>query len=195
MGSRVAQIASAIEQIAVAGRNMEHSISQVAAVAEQSSASLEQVSASTQETTASTERVAASAGELATTAKRSAARRPLRCAIAEGCGTQVEPGDADQENDPREWVRQSPRRAKAKGIVPSMSMLDTTQLSLIAAMRGSLQRQALLTNNLANVDTPGLPAPGPRLPGDAELRDPVRPAAQLGDLPTRHRRAGGAGRR
>ena len=36
-----------------------------------------------------------------------------------------------------------------------MSMLDTTQLSLIAAMRGSLQRQTLLTTNLANVDTPG----------------------------------------
>ena len=36
-----------------------------------------------------------------------------------------------------------------------MSMLDTTQLSLIAAMRGSLQRQSVLTNNLANVDTPG----------------------------------------
>ena len=36
-----------------------------------------------------------------------------------------------------------------------MSMLDTTQLSLIAAMRGSLQRQTLLTSNLANVDTPG----------------------------------------
>jgi flagellar basal body rod protein FlgB len=29
-----------------------------------------------------------------------------------------------------------------------MSMLDTTQLALIAAMRGSLQRQTVLTNNL-----------------------------------------------
>lgn len=36
-----------------------------------------------------------------------------------------------------------------------MSILDTTQLALIASMRGSLQRQTLLTNNLANVDTPG----------------------------------------
>ena len=36
-----------------------------------------------------------------------------------------------------------------------MSILDTTQLALIAAMRGSLQRQTVLTNNLANVDTPG----------------------------------------
>lgn len=36
-----------------------------------------------------------------------------------------------------------------------MPILDTTQLSLLAAMRGSLQRQTVLTNNLANVDTPG----------------------------------------
>jgi flagellar basal-body rod protein FlgB len=36
-----------------------------------------------------------------------------------------------------------------------MSLLDTTQLALEAAMRGSMQRQTLLTNNLANVDTPG----------------------------------------
>jgi len=36
-----------------------------------------------------------------------------------------------------------------------MSMLDTTQLALITAMRGSLQRQTVLTSNLANVDTPG----------------------------------------
>jgi flagellar basal-body rod protein FlgB len=36
-----------------------------------------------------------------------------------------------------------------------MSLLDTTQFALEAAMSGSMQRQALLTNNLANVDTPG----------------------------------------
>jgi flagellar basal-body rod protein FlgB len=36
-----------------------------------------------------------------------------------------------------------------------MSLLDTTQLSLEAAMRGSMMRQTLLTNNLANADTPG----------------------------------------
>jgi flagellar basal-body rod protein FlgB len=36
-----------------------------------------------------------------------------------------------------------------------MSLLDSTQLSLEAAMRGSMLRQSLLTNNLANVDTPG----------------------------------------
>lgn len=36
-----------------------------------------------------------------------------------------------------------------------MSLLDTTQLALEAAMRGSMLRQTLLTNNLANADTPG----------------------------------------
>jgi flagellar basal-body rod protein FlgB len=36
-----------------------------------------------------------------------------------------------------------------------MSLLDATQFALEAAMRGSMLRQSLLTNNLANVDTPG----------------------------------------
>src|SRR5579884_3282100 len=49
---------------------------------------------------------------------------------------------------------ESPRRASAKRPVP-MSLLDTTQIALEAAMRGSMLRQTLLTNNLANADTPG----------------------------------------
>lgn len=36
-----------------------------------------------------------------------------------------------------------------------MSLLDSTQFALEAAMRGSSLRQTLLTNDLANVDTPG----------------------------------------
>ena len=36
-----------------------------------------------------------------------------------------------------------------------MSLLDTTQQALESAMSGSMLRQTLLTNNLANVDTPG----------------------------------------
>ena len=36
-----------------------------------------------------------------------------------------------------------------------MTLFDSTQLSLEAAMRGSSLRQTLLTNNLANVNTPG----------------------------------------
>ena len=37
----------------------------------------------------------------------------------------------------------------------SMSLLDTTQQALESAMSGSMLRNTLLTNNLANVDTPG----------------------------------------
>lgn len=36
-----------------------------------------------------------------------------------------------------------------------MTLLDTTQLALEAAMRGASLRQTLLTNNIANADTPG----------------------------------------
>ena len=35
-----------------------------------------------------------------------------------------------------------------------MSFLDTTQLALEAAMSGSMMRQSLLTNDLANAETP-----------------------------------------
>src|ERR1700746_1086854 len=49
---------------------------------------------------------------------------------------------------------ESPRRASAKR-PETMSLLDTTQLAIEAAMRGSMMRQTLLTNNLANADTPG----------------------------------------
>ena len=36
-----------------------------------------------------------------------------------------------------------------------MSLIDPTQSALEAAMQGSMLRQTLLTNNLANADTPG----------------------------------------
>lgn len=36
-----------------------------------------------------------------------------------------------------------------------MSLFDSTQLALGAALRGSSMRQELLTNNLANINTPG----------------------------------------
>jgi flagellar basal-body rod protein FlgB len=36
-----------------------------------------------------------------------------------------------------------------------MPILDTTQLALEDAMRGASLRQTLLTNNIANADTPG----------------------------------------
>ena len=36
-----------------------------------------------------------------------------------------------------------------------MSLADTTQLALDTAMRGAWTRQTLLTNNIANANTPG----------------------------------------
>jgi flagellar basal-body rod protein FlgB len=36
-----------------------------------------------------------------------------------------------------------------------MSLIDPTQAALEAAMQGSMLRQTLLTDNLANADTPG----------------------------------------
>ncbi len=46
-------------------------------------------------------------------------------------------------------------REGVKRIALHMSLLDTTQVALEAAMRGSMLRQTLLTNNLSNVNTPG----------------------------------------
>lgn len=36
-----------------------------------------------------------------------------------------------------------------------MTLVDSTQMMLEAAMRGAWQRQTALTNNIANADTPG----------------------------------------
>ncbi len=58
-----------------------------------------------------------------------------------------------------------------------MSMLDTTQLALIAAMRGSMQRQTVLTNNLANVDTPGFQRQ------DVDFQSTLNDALQNGQSP------------
>ena len=55
-----------------------------------------------------------------------------------------------------------------------MSLLDTTQVSLEAAMRGSMLRQNLLTNNLANVDTPGYQ------PEDVNFQSTLQSAIQSG---------------
>jgi flagellar basal-body rod protein FlgB len=43
-------------------------------------------------------------------------------------------------------------------LIDRMSLLDTTQLSLESAMRGSMLDQTYLANNLANADTPGFQA-------------------------------------
>ncbi len=59
-----------------------------------------------------------------------------------------------------------------------MSLIDSTQLALEAAMRGSMQRQALLTNNLANDDTPGYE------PEDVNFQAQLQTAIQNGQSPT-----------
>lgn len=58
-----------------------------------------------------------------------------------------------------------------------MSLFDTTQLSLEAAMRGSSMRQTLLTDNLANVNTPGYQRK------DLDFHAALRDALQTGAAP------------
>ena len=60
-----------------------------------------------------------------------------------------------------------------------MSLLDTTQLALESAMSGSMLRQSLLTNNLANADTPGFQ------PEDVNFQATLQQAIQSGQSPTR----------
>ena len=55
-----------------------------------------------------------------------------------------------------------------------MSLLDTTQQALESAMSGSMLRQTLLTNNLANVDTPGYQ------PEDLNFQSTLQSAIQSG---------------
>jgi flagellar basal-body rod protein FlgB len=55
-----------------------------------------------------------------------------------------------------------------------MSLLDTTQQALESAMSGSMMRQTLLTNNLANVSTPGYQ------PEDVNFQSSLQSAIQSG---------------
>jgi flagellar basal-body rod protein FlgB len=55
-----------------------------------------------------------------------------------------------------------------------MSFLDTTQLALESAMQGSMLRQSLLTNNLANAETPGYQ------PQDVDFQQTLAQAVQDG---------------
>jgi flagellar basal-body rod protein FlgB len=55
-----------------------------------------------------------------------------------------------------------------------MSLLDTTQQALESAMSGSALRNTLLTNNLANVDTPGYQ------PEDVNFQSTLQAAIQSG---------------
>jgi flagellar basal-body rod protein FlgB len=55
---------------------------------------------------------------------------------------------------PHEERRLQPREG-GKAQTEPMSLVDSTQQILEAAMRGSWLRQTALTNNIANADTPG----------------------------------------
>ncbi len=58
-----------------------------------------------------------------------------------------------------------------------MSLLDTTQQALESAMSGAELRNTLLTNNLANVDTPGYK------PEDVNFQATLSQAIQSGQSP------------
>jgi flagellar basal-body rod protein FlgB len=66
--------------------------------------------------------------------------------------TRGNPGGGSQGRGP---VRPKEGAAQAKPSRHRMSLIDTTQLALESAMRGAWMRQTLLTNNVANADTPG----------------------------------------
>lgn len=59
-----------------------------------------------------------------------------------------------------------------------MSLLDTTQLALESAMNGSMLRQELLTNNLANAETPDYK------PEDVDFQQTLANAISSGQSPT-----------
>ena len=59
-----------------------------------------------------------------------------------------------------------------------MSLLDSTQLALESAMSGSMLRQSLLANNLANADTPGYQ------PQDVNFQGALANALQSGQSPS-----------
>ena len=61
---------------------------------------------------------------------------------------------------------------------PHMSLLDTTQQALESAMSGSMLQQTLLTNNLANADTPGYQ------PEEVNFQSTLANAMQSGQSPT-----------
>jgi flagellar basal-body rod protein FlgB len=59
-----------------------------------------------------------------------------------------------------------------------MSLLDTTQQALESAMSGAEMRNTLLTNNLANVDTPGYQ------PQDVNFQSTLAQAVSAGQSPS-----------
>ena len=58
-----------------------------------------------------------------------------------------------------------------------MSLIDSTQQVLEAAMRGAMQRQTVLTGDLVNANTPGFQ------PQDVDFQDQLRNAMAAGESP------------
>ncbi len=59
-----------------------------------------------------------------------------------------------------------------------MSLVDSTQAVLEAAMSGAMQRQTVLTSDLANADTAGFQ------PQDVDFQDQLNAALQAGTPPS-----------
>jgi len=79
-----------------------------------------------------------------------------------------------------------------------MSLFDSTQLALESALRGASMRQELLTNNLANANTPGyqrqdLDFHSALRAAQASGQDPTTIAFQATADPARTVRADGSG--
>jgi flagellar basal-body rod protein FlgB len=72
----------------------------------------------------------------------------------------------------------SPGRALQQGPNFTMSLLDNTQLAIESAMNGSMLRQNLLANNLANADTPNYK------PEDVNFQQTLATAMSQGQSPT-----------
>lgn len=59
-----------------------------------------------------------------------------------------------------------------------MSLLDNTQLAIESAMNGAMMRQSLLSNDLANADTPNFE------PSDVNFQQTLANAVNSGQSPT-----------
>jgi flagellar basal-body rod protein FlgB len=72
----------------------------------------------------------------------------------------------------------SPGRAWRRILGTRMSLLDNTQLALESAMSGSMLRQTVLVNDLANADTPNFK------PEDVNFQQTLANAMSEGQSPT-----------
>ena len=76
-----------------------------------------------------------------------------------------------------------------------MSLIDTTQLALESAMRGAWARQTLLTNNIANANTPGYQREDLNFQGALRAALASRRVPRAGAVPARSQLPGRGPRR